>query len=76
MANITTEDTRYLGVPLGSDTFVRGFVDEKVAEWKAKLDLLSSIAISQPHAAFMALTHGLVANGVSYNAPYLHLRAS
>jgi hypothetical protein len=37
------------------------FVTNKVEEWIAELESLSSFAQSQPHAAYAALTHGIMA---------------
>jgi hypothetical protein len=30
---VTTEGTRYLGAPVGSEDFVNAFIEKKVAEW-------------------------------------------
>ena len=57
--NITTEGRSYLGVPIGSPTFVDTFVRRKVDEWNEMLHTLSDFAISQPHAAHSVLMHGL-----------------
>ena len=56
---ITSEGRPYLGSALGSPHFVNQFVSEKVQRWSTELKQLSSIAISQPHAAFAAYTHGI-----------------
>ena len=39
--------------------FIESYVQRKVTTWIDKLERLSSIAITQPHAAFAAFTHGL-----------------
>ena len=39
--------------------FIESYVQQKVTTWIDELDHLSSIAITQPHAAFTAFTHGL-----------------
>ena len=36
------------------------YTRSKVSEWSSKVALLGEIAKSQPHAAFSALTHGLL----------------
>ena len=41
-------------------TFIKEYVQEKVKVWKTELNRLSLIAKSEPHAAFSALTHGLI----------------
>ena len=57
--NITCEGRPYLGAPIGTRQFVENFVRNKVSEWSADLSTLATIALTQPHAAFAAFTHGL-----------------
>ena len=57
--NVTCDGRPYLGSPLGSDEYANDFVKKKVEVWSNELSLLSGIALSQPHAAFAAYTHGL-----------------
>ena len=57
---VTYEGRPYLGVPLGTEDYCHSFVMEKVEQWTKELELLSSIATSQPHAAYAAFTHGLM----------------
>ena len=61
---ITSEGKRHLGAGLGTESFVDEFVTSKVAEWVAEVLRLSEFAKSQPHAAFTALTHGLIGRWV------------
>ena len=56
---ISCEETRYLGAPIGTEDFIKEFVREKVADWQASVEVRSSFATSQPHAAYSAMTHGL-----------------
>ena len=56
----TTEGRRYLGAAIGSSDFVKSYVIGKVKEWTDELFKLSEIALSQPHAAYSAVTHGLL----------------
>ena len=56
---ITTEGRRHLGAALGTESFINGFVKAKVQEWVDQTACLSSVALSQPHAAFAVLTHGM-----------------
>ncbi len=56
--NVTAHGRPYLGTPLGSPSFVKDFVCEKVATWKTELQTLCEFACSQPHAAFAVYTHG------------------
>ena len=57
--SITSEGKKYLGSALGTETFTEEYVRQKVATWVNDLEHLSSIAISQPQAAYAAFTHGL-----------------
>ena len=56
---ITEEGKKYLGSATGKQTFIERYVQQKVTTWVDELERLSSIAITQPHAAFAAFTHGL-----------------
>ena len=57
--NITSHGRPYLGAPLGPPEFVEEYFSSKVEEWTSSITVLSEIAVSQPHAAYSALTHGL-----------------
>ena len=50
----------YLGAAIGSPYYISSHVETKVTEWAAILRRLAEIASTQPHAAFSALTHGLM----------------
>ena len=56
---ITTVGKRHLGAALGSETFKKEFIEEKVKEWISQVRVLAKFAASQPHAAFSAFTHCL-----------------
>ncbi len=56
--NVTSHGRPYLGSPLGSESFIQEFVQEKVNEWKGELHCLCRWASTQPHAAFTVYTHG------------------
>ena len=58
--NITPEGGRHLGAALGSTSFIAGYIDEKVMKWTSELRELSKIAVTEPHAAYCAFTHGLI----------------
>jgi len=58
--NITVEGKKHLGAPLGTDVFCESFISAKVEKWVEEIKQLSIIAESQPHAAYSALTNGLV----------------
>ena len=55
----TTEGRCYLGAAIGTSDFVKSYVSDKVKEWSDELSKLSEIGLTQPHAAYSALTaHG------------------
>ena len=56
---ITTEGTKYLGTPIGDEAFVNRSIEQKIAEWVKEIKQLSSIAQSEPQAAFAAFTHSV-----------------
>ena len=57
---ITTEGRRLLGAPIGTANFCSNFVEKAVSTWKNQLELLSSVARVQPHAAFSAFSQCLI----------------
>ena len=57
--NITTDGRRLLGACLGTETSVHQYVSNAVAGFVQQVELLSKVAITEPHAAFAAFTHGL-----------------
>ena len=57
--NITINGKRHLGAALGANTFTEEYVSSKVVEWVKEIVHLSTIASTQPHAAYAAFTHGL-----------------
>ena len=57
---ITDQGHRYLGSAIGQKSFVESFTNSCVNEWIKEVHQLSTFAESQPHAAFAALTHGLI----------------
>ena len=57
---MTKDGQRHLGAAFGTRSFVEVFVTEKVHEWTKEVEQLTTIASSKPHAAYSALTHGLI----------------
>ena len=57
--NITINAKRHLGAALGANTFSEEYVSKKVREWVKVIMRLSTIALTQPHAAYAAFTQGL-----------------
>ena len=55
---ITIEGQRLLGAVIGAESFKEEYVANLVSTWCLELEKLSSIAISQPQAAFSAFTLG------------------
>ena len=72
--NITTKGRPYIGAAVGTEEYVTEYVSSKVSEWKSSISTLSEIAKSQPHAAFSALTHGLLSKWtyLSRVQPHIH----
>ena len=58
--NVTKDGRPHLGAAIGYTAFVAQYVSNKITTWISELKLLSSFAITQPHAAYSAFTHGLV----------------
>ncbi len=57
--NITTEGKRLLGAAIGKKTFVSNYLNEQASRMAVRVERLAEIAVSQPQAAYTALTHGL-----------------
>ena len=57
--HITINGKRHLGAALGANTFIEEYVSSKFREWVKEITHLSAVAITQPHAAYVAFTHGL-----------------
>jgi len=41
----------YLGAPLGSHNFITDYTQDRISQWVQGLSQLSSITVTQPHAA-------------------------
>ena len=57
---VTPDGRPYLGAAISSPDYISSHVETKVTEWAANLRRLAERASTQPHAAFCALTHGLM----------------
>ena len=57
--HITIHGKCHLGAALGSRSFAEEYVSSKVEEWVKEIVNLAEVATSQPHAAYVAFTHGL-----------------
>ena len=58
--NITADGRPYLGAAIGSTNYITQYVSCKISTCVHDLQLLSSFAVTQPHAAYSAFTHGLI----------------
>ncbi|KAG0714514.1 hypothetical protein GWK47_013998 [Chionoecetes opilio] len=56
---VTKDGQRHLGAVIGTEEFKAKYVEEKVSEWVKEVGVLSSMAKTEPHAAYSAFTHGL-----------------
>ena len=57
--SVRTDGVRLLGSPIGSESFVDGYIKDTIDTWLHDLDVLCLFAESQPQAAYAAFTHGL-----------------
>ena len=57
--SITAEGKRHLGAAIGNPTFKQQYVQNKISGWVKEIERLSTIANTQPHAAYAAFTHGV-----------------
>ena len=58
--SITAEGKCHLGAAIGSPTFVKHYVSEKVDYWVSCAQTLKVIAKVQPYVAYYAFSHGPV----------------
>ena len=56
---VSTDGKGYLGVAIGSTSFIKLFMESKIKGWIDEIKTLSNIANSQPHTAYAAFSHGL-----------------
>lgn len=59
-ANMTLKADLISVQPWGAREYVTSHVESKVNEWISSIQCLASIWVTQPHATFSALTHGLM----------------
>ncbi len=58
---VTPQGQRHLGAAIGTPSFAEEYVSLKVDKWSAEISALSTLALSQPHAAYAAFVHGVTA---------------
>ena len=56
--NITAEDKRHLGVIIGITEYRDEYMKDLIKDWDNQLTNLSTIAKTQPHAAYLAFVSG------------------
>ena len=56
--SVTVERKRHLRAAIGKKSFIESYVKHKVSGWVLEVEFLSSIAVTQPHAAYAVFTHG------------------
>ena len=64
---ICVEGCEYLGGAIGSESFIRKVVDDKVASWSKEIVVLSGFAGAHPHEAYAAFILNLLP---SYQVDY------
>ena len=57
---IQTEGHPYLGIPIGSHSFCQKYLHDLVNTWSQEIKTLSKIAHTQPQAAYVGFTKGLI----------------
>ena len=57
--NITTSGRKHLGAALGSEEFLKKFMEAKIDDWCLEIEKLSEIARREPHSAYSAFVHGI-----------------
>ena len=61
---LTSEGRPYLGSAIGSSSYVKQFVEEKVKGWSSDVTHLAKVTQSQPHAAYSAFAKGLASRWI------------
>ena len=70
---ITSDGRPHLGAPVGTTEYVEKFTMDKIDCWISEIDKLSSVTISQPHAAYTSFTHGLISRWLYVSFLTFHL---
>ena len=50
---------RHLGAAIGTRSFIEKYAEQKITAWIHEVETISSLATTQPHAAYAAFTRGL-----------------
>ena len=57
---ISTNGQRHLGAAIGTREFIEAYATQKIANWVKEIENLTTLARTHPHAAYAALTHGVI----------------
>ena len=57
---ISTNGQRHLGAAIGTREFIEAYATQKIANWVKEIENLTTLARTNPHAAYAALTHGVI----------------
>ena len=57
--SITIKGKQHLGAAIGTPKVITGYVNCTLFEWVSEVEHPSSIAVTQPHAAYAALSYGM-----------------
>ena len=60
--NITTDGREHLGAVVGSDIYKVQYIEDLVDDWNTQLELLSTVAETQPQAAYLKFASGFEIN--------------
>lgn len=64
--SIATSGRKHLGAALGNTALTEEYISAKVSQWKRELESLCIVAERDPHAAYAALTHGLMSRPLGH----------
>jgi hypothetical protein len=56
-------------------TFSQVFICNMISEWTSQLDRLNTVAETQPHFAYAALTHGVLSKNTSLELPLMSVNS-
>ena len=68
--NITCQGGQLLGSAVGTEAFVRFYVENKIDSLRLELSKIAGVAKTQPQSAYAALTYGLAAKWLFIVGPH------
>ena len=63
---ISTNGQRHLGAAIGTREFIKAYATQKIANWVKETENLTTLARTNPHAAYAALTHGVIGKWLNF----------